>query len=354
MTPPARVRDDLVELDSYESPQLGVQTRLNNNESPLPPPKGWRDALAREIAALPFHRYPPREANALRSAIAEIHGVPPEAVYCGNGSNEVLLALLLCYGGSGRRALSFEPTYPLHSRFSRLTATEVVTGERQDDFTIDAAHAERRIAETAPDVIFLCSPNNPTGVQEPSDTIERVVNGAQGLVIVDEAYAEFASESSLERVTESGSVVVVRTFSKAWSLAGLRLGYVIAPSDMVEKLHLLALPYHLDVLKQTAGRLALQFGPEMRARIAEIVGEREKISAGLSQLDVKVWPSSANFVLFRPNGRDAQEVWQALVDRSVLIRSYARSPGLENCLRVTVGSPAENDRFLAELKEVLA
>jgi histidinol-phosphate aminotransferase len=349
-----RVRDDLQALEGYHSPQVSVRVRLNTNESPEPPPAAWRDALAAEMARLEWHRYPDRNATDLREAIGALHGVPAEQVFAANGSNEVLQTLLLTFAGPGRRVVTFEPTYQLHGHIARLTGAEVVEGERRADFTVDVTEAAELLARAEPAVTFLCSPNNPTGLVEPETTVHRVLAKVPGLLVVDEAYGQFAPWSALDLVEEERPLVVTRTFSKTWSMAAARLGYLVGPAWLVAELEKVALPYHLDAAKQVAGRLALRFVTEMETRVKQVVAERERIAAQLRTLPLATWPSGANFVLFRPAGRDGRDVWQALLDRDVLIRDCSGWPRLSGCLRVTVGTPAENDAFLAALAEVLA
>jgi histidinol-phosphate aminotransferase len=343
----------------YHSPQLDVEVRLNTNESPEAPPEGFLDELAgavRESAGL--NRYPDRDARLLRTALAEVHGVRPEQVWCANGSNEVLQALLLAYGGPGRRVALFEPTYALHSHLAKLTRSTLVVGQRDGDFLVAPGEAER-VTALQPDVILLCSPNNPTGLSEPRSTIEGLLSAAgEGLLVVDEAYGQFADWSAVELVDAAApaagaSPVVVRTFSKAWALAGLRLGYAVARPEVIEALTAASLPYHLDSLKQLAGVLALRHDDEMRARVERIVAARSMLAGGLASLSVEVWPSDANFLLFRPLHHDAHQVWEGLVARSVLVRELSGWERLKGCLRVTVGTTRECERFLEALAEVL-
>ncbi len=353
------VRPDLVSLDGYHSPQVDVEVRLNTNESPLPPPEAWLDAVRAGLADLELNRYPDREATGLRYAVADLHRVEPERVFCANGSNEVLQCLFLAFGGPGRTSAVFEPTYTLHRHIARITGTTVAAGARLGDFRLDLSEVSRVVAEHRPELTLLCSPNNPSGRADPLSDIAAVVDAAPGLVVVDEAYGQFAPFSALDLLPDlldAGSdaaprVVVVRTFSKTWSMAGLRLGYLIADPQVVKGCELVALPYHLDAAKQMAGRLALEFVDEMDARVALLREERGRIAAGLSGLPVETWPSDANFILFRPLDMEAGQVWQRLIDRSVLVRDCSRWPGVEGCLRVTVGTPEENDRFLSALNE---
>ncbi len=353
----AAVRPDLVALTGYHSAQVDVEVRLNTNESPLAPPPEWFDAFRDGLAAIDFNRYPDREGVELRRAVADSHGVEPEQVFCANGSNEVLQSLLLAYGGPGRTVALFEPTYTLHRHIARITGTAVAAGSRTDEFLLDLEEVERVLVAHQPVITFLCSPNNPTGRADGLEQIGAVVDMAPGLVVVDEAYGQFSASSALDLVRNGvpggDRTVVVRTFSKTWSMAGLRLGYLVGPPAVVEACELVALPYHLDSVKQLAGRLALRFVDQMETRVAMLNEERGRIAAALGDLPVQAWPSDANFILFRPVGRDAHEVWSTLLDASVLVRDCSEWPGLTGCLRVTVGLPAENDRFLAALTESL-
>lgn len=350
MIPP--MRPDLGLGEGYHSPQVEAAVRLNTNESPFPPPEAWRRAVAEELASVAWHRYPDRAAWALRKAVADLHGVAPEQVWCANGSNEVLQTLLLAYGGPGRSAAVWEPTYALHRHIAQLTGTTVIEGGRGDDLALDGAEIDR-VLGAGPTVTFLCSPNNPTGEAVDPAVVQRVLGAAPGLVVVDEAYGQFAPWSAIPLVGEGVPLVVTRTYSKTWSLAGLRLGYCVAPTEVVEAMERAALPYHLDSFTQVAGRLALRFVDDMERRVSSIVEERGRLAAGLADLPVDTWRSDANFVLFRPVHRSGPEVWSGLVERSVLVRNCSSWGHLQDCLRVTVGTPGENDAFLAALTEVL-
>ena len=348
------VRDDLHGLDGYHSPQVSVAVRLNTNEAPEPPPAGFRDALAAELSRVDWNRYPDRAASELRAAIGALHGVGAEHVFAANGSNEVLQTLLLAYGGHGRTVATFEPTYQLHSHIARITGATVVSGERRDDFSLDLTEVERVTAAAHPAVTFLCSPNNPTGMVEPPDVVQAVMTLAPGLVVVDEAYGQFAPWSALDLVDDDDALVVTRTYSKTWSMAAARLGYLVGPTWLVAELEQVVLPYHLDAAKQAAGRIALRFADEMEDRVKAVVVERERLLAELATLPVQTWPSGANFILFRPVQRDGHDVWQDLLARQVLVRDCSSWDRLDGCLRVTVGTPADDDTFLAALAEVLA
>lgn len=349
---------DFVRLtDGYHSPQIDVEVRLNTNESPEPPPPEFAAALRDAVARIDWHRYPSREAAELRSVIGELHGVGAEQVLVANGSNEALQILLLSYAGAGRRVAVFEPTYALHSHLARLCGSEVAEGERAGDFSLDLDEVKRVLAEAEPKVTFLCSPNNPTGVVDsPADVAAVLGEVARvgGVLCVDEAYGQFSDFSACSLMEEDAPLVVSRTYSKTWALAGLRLGYLLAPAWLVSELQKALLPYHLDAFKQIAGVVALGFAEAMDERVARLTAERDRLAAALAELEVDVSPSGANFMLFRPLRFDGAAVWQALVERSVLVRDCSSWPRLSGCLRVTVGTAEENDRFLDALREALA
>lgn len=364
-------RDDLVDLEGYHSPQVDVGVRLNTNESPFAPPQGFRDRFATEIAKLDWNRYPDRGASELRQAIAAHHHVAPEQVLPANGSNEVLQLLCLGFGGPGRCAAVFQPTYLMHAQIAAITGTQVVTGNRASDFSLDLDEVKKVLEAAMPSITFLCSPNNPTGTVASPAEVSQVAALAPGLVVVDEAYGQFAQWSAMELISEDSSVVVTRTFSKTWSMAAARLGYLIGPTWLVSELEKVLLPYHLDALKQLAGRVALGFESEMTERISSLVNERGRLADAMSDLAIEQWPSGANFILFRPKlatkGAEddvslrksvGQAIWQGLVDRSVLVRDCSSWQGLEGCLRVTVGTAQEGDAFIealtSTLNEVLA
>ncbi|MFZ9727169.1 MAG: aminotransferase class I/II-fold pyridoxal phosphate-dependent enzyme, partial [Ilumatobacteraceae bacterium] len=238
-------RDDLRAMSGYHSPQVSVPVRLNTNESPIEPPAEFVRDLAAAVGDIRWNRYPDRAARELRSAIAALHQVRPENVFVANGSNEVLQSVLLAYGGAGRTVATFEPTYQLHSHIARIAGSTVVNGNRNGDFTLSEDEVRRVLTDHQPSVTFLCSPNNPTGLAEDPALIASTVATAPGVVVVDEAYAQFSPHSALPLVNDDSRVAVSRTFSKTWSMAAARLGYLIGPTWMIEDLDVVALPYHL-------------------------------------------------------------------------------------------------------------
>lgn len=374
------LRHNIVDLKGYHSPQLDAEVRLNTNESPYPPPEGFEEAVAEAVGASSWNRYPERNAQSLCAALGEFHGLPANQIFAANGSNEVIQTLLMCYGGAGRKVAVFQPTYALHSHIARSLSSELAVGERTQDFALDLEKTASLIKRERPSVVFLCSPNNPTGLADSSESVAAVLEqtaAVGGLLVVDEAYAEFAPETALDLLDERTPLVVTRTYSKTWAMAAARLGYLAGPSQLVADLEKAALPYRLNSITQAVGEIALRFREEMAARVAGIKAERARICSGLDDLGVHYWRSDANFVLFRadlPKKASQQAspealagdtddylagipegdpVWRRLVSRSVLVRDCSSWPGLSGCLRATVGTPEENSRFLSALSAIL-
>ncbi len=347
---PAQPRPGLRDVAPYEAPQLDVPVRLNTNECPYPLPEDFRKDLARTVADIPLNRYPDREATRLREHLAEHAGHPLEGTWVANGSNEVIEQLLLAYGGPGRKVAVFEPTYLLHERLAWVAHCELVRLRLDPPFLMTSAEVGEALAER-PDVIFVCSPNNPTGNAQPRWAVEELAAGSDALVVVDEAYIEFGGKSAAGLVASNPNVVVVRTFSKAFALAGARLGYCLAAPEVVDDLRRVRLPYHVSALTQAAGLVALRHATEAMAILDAVRRERDRILETLARLPgVEAYPSDANFVLFRPPG-SPQDVWRGLLDRGVLVRDL--SSVVPGCLRVTAGTNHEVDAFLSALEEVL-
>jgi histidinol-phosphate aminotransferase len=349
------IREDLRGLTPYGAPQLDVPVRLNTNENPHPPPPALVAGLAAAVTeqGADLNRYPDRDALDLRKDLAAYlgHDLTADTLWAANGSNEVLQQLLQAFGGPGRTALGFEPSYSMHRLISLSTATGWRPARRGPDFALDPRAAAAAVREARPDVVFVCSPNNPTGTAAPLEVIEAVCAEADGIVVVDEAYAEFAragSPSALSLLGRYDRLVVTRTMSKAFAMAGARVGYLAADPGVVQALQLVRLPYHLSALTQCAARVALRHTGELLATVTAVRDERDRIVAELTALGLEVVPSDANFVLF---GRfdDAPAVWARLLDRGVLVRDV----GLPGWLRVTAGLTGEVDAFLAALKEIL-
>jgi histidinol-phosphate aminotransferase len=353
---PLPVRDDLDDLHPYGAPQIDVPVRLNTNENPYPPGPRLRQAVADAVAeaAATLNRYPDRDAVELRKDLADYlgHGLTAGHLWAANGSNEVIQQLLQAFGGPGRRALGFEPGYSMHPLIARVTCTGWVAADRDEDFGLDPRRAAGAIRDAQPSLVFLTSPNNPTGTAAPAELIEAVCAAAPGLVVIDEAYAEFAragTPSALALLPRYPRLVVTRTMSKAFAMAGARIGYLAAAPEVVEKLLLVRLPYHLSAVTQAVARAALAHAAEPLATVAVLRAERDALVSWLRQRGLAVADSDANFVLFGEFG-DRHAVWQALLDRGVLVREV----GPPRWLRVTVGTPDEMASFRAALDEALA
>jgi histidinol-phosphate aminotransferase len=353
-TPP--VRDDLKDLHPYGAPQIDVPVRLNTNENPYPPSprlvRAVADAVAEAAASL--NRYPDRDAVELRKNLAAYlgHGLAASHLWAANGSNEVIQQLLQAFGGPGRRALGFEPSYSMHPLIAKVTCTGWVAADRDEDFGLDPARAARAVSDAQPNIVFLTSPNNPTGTSAPLDVIEAVCDAAPGLVVIDEAYAEFAREgtpSALSLLPRYQGLVVTRTMSKAFAMAGARIGYLAAAPELVEKLLVVRLPYHLSAVTQAVARAALALAAEPLATVATLRAERDALVGWLRQRGLAVADSDANFVLFGQFDSRG-DVWQRLLDRGVLVREV----GPPRWLRVTVGTPEEMSAFRSALDEVLS
>ena len=350
---PLEVRPDLVAVAPYVSPQQPARYRMNTNESPYAPPDALVESVTRELRAAALNRYPDRDAARLFKAISGRAGWPAEGLWVANGSNEVFMHLFLAFGGGGRSTVVFEPTYSLHSLIPRIASTRVVTAGRDDDFAIDLDSALGLLRRERPEIVILCSPNNPTGNCEPLDAIRAIAAEAPGLVVVDEAYIEFAdpSESARPLLETHRNVVLVKTFSKAWRLAGVRIGYMLADPALIEAMRRVRLPYHLSAITQIVGRAAIDHADETLRLVRSIADERDRMSLELQAMGVKTYPSRANFVLFEVD--EPQQVWEALLQQDVLVRNYAGQPHLERCLRVTAGLPEETDAFLGAMSEVI-
>ncbi|MGD0559689.1 MAG: histidinol-phosphate transaminase [Streptosporangiaceae bacterium] len=349
------VRDDLKDLSPYGAPQIDVPVLLNTNENPYGPSDALRRAIGEAVAATAgtLNRYPDRDAVDLRKDLADYlgHGLTGDRVWAANGSNEIIQQLLQAYGGPGRRALGFEPSYSMHPLISKVTSTEWISAERDADFGLSAATAARQVREHAPAVVFLTSPNNPTGTAMDLPVIEAVYDAAPGIVVVDEAYFEFArtgTPSALTLLPGRPRLVVTRTMSKAFAMAGARVGYLAAAPELIETLLLVRLPYHLSSVTQAVARAAIEHRAEPLASVAAIRDERDALVSWLRGRGLDVADSDANFVLF---GKfpDRHAVWQGVLDHGVLIRET----GPAGYLRVTVGTSAEVAAFRAALEDVL-
>lgn len=348
------IRDDLRGLTPYGAPQAPLPVALNVNENTHPVPEEVADDILDAVARAlrDVNRYPDREFTALREAFAGYlgHGLTAEQIWAGNGSNEVLQHLLQAFAGPGRTAFGFAPTYSMYPLLTRGTGAEWIAGTRGHDFTLTPDSAAEQVADARPDVVFLCSPNNPTGTPLSLETIAAVYDATDGIVIVDEAYYEFAprdERSALTLLPERERLVVSRTMSKAFAFAGARVGYLAADPALIDALRLVRLPYHLSALTQAAATAALAHAPVMLRTVDEIVAQRDRISATVEALGYQAYESWSNFVLFG-GVADPAATWSALYDRGVLIRDV----GIPHHLRVTAGTEDETTAFLDALASI--
>jgi histidinol-phosphate aminotransferase len=360
------VRDDLRGKTPYGAPQsgragVGAAIQLNVNENPHPPSAALVADLERAVgeAATTLNRYPDREALALRADLASYlsrqTGVPlaVEQVWAANGSNEVLQQVLQAFGGPGRVALGFEPSYSMHPLLAAATGTGWVAERRAADFTLTADAAVAAVERHAPAVTFLTTPNNPTGTVTPLEVVDAVCAAAKGVVVVDEAYAEFAATPSAVTLLERHPrLLVSRTMSKAFAMAGARLGYLAASPAVVDVLRLVRLPYHLSALTQAAARTALAHEGELLGSVEAVKQQRDRMAQAIPDLGLTVVPTESNFLLFGPFDAPAA-VWQALLDRGVLVRDVSGGPGLSGWLRVNAGTEPETTSFLDALRHVM-
>ncbi|WP_030514646.1 histidinol-phosphate transaminase [Nocardia sp. NRRL WC-3656] len=345
------LRENLRGKIPYGAPQLAVPVQLNTNENPHPPSRALIDDVAESIraAAVDLHRYPDRDAVALRTDLAAYltrqTGVAVQTanVWAANGSNEILQQLLQAFGGPGRSALGFVPSYSMHPIISEGIDTEWIEAERNSDFSLDIDYAAAVIADRRPDVVFVTSPNNPTGHSIALADLERLLEAAPGIVVVDEAYGEFSAAPSALALIDRypAKLVVSRTMSKAFAFAGGRLGYLVAAPAVIEAMLLVRLPYHLSVVTQAAARAALRHADETLASVAELAAQRERVATALREMGFEVVTSDANFLLFGYFA-DAPRTWQRYLNEGVLIRDV----GIPGYLRTTIGLAAENDEFL--------
>jgi histidinol-phosphate aminotransferase len=353
------LRDDLRGKSPYGAPQLAVPVRLNTNENPHPPTTALVEDVVRSVqeAAADLHRYPDRDAVALRTDLARYLtaqiGVPVgvENVWAANGSNEILQQLLQAFGGPGRTAIGFIPSYSMHPIISDATRTEWLETARAEDFSLDVETAVAAVVERQPDVVFIASPNNPSGQSVSLPDLRRLLDVVPGILIVDEAYGEFSSQpSAVALVAEYPTKLIVsRTMSKAFAFAGGRLGYLIATPAVIDAMLLVRLPYHLSSVTQAAARAALRHADDTLSSVAKLIAERERVTAALTRMGFRVIPSDANFVLFG-EFTDAPATWQRYLEAGVLIRDV----GIPGYLRATTGLAEENDAFLRASAQIAA
>jgi histidinol-phosphate aminotransferase len=354
------MRADLRNISPYGAPQIEGVISLNTNENPFPLPPEVVSAMSERLSEVigDLNRYPDRDATNLRQKLAhyisQATGIElgAENIWAANGSNEILQTLFLACGGSDALALGFTPSYSVHPLIAQITKTPWFAGSRDGDFGIDITKAKKLIRDKSPQLVFVTTPNNPSGTSTSISDLKELAEATGsvgGLLIVDEAYAEFSDQASaVTLLSDFPHVVVVRTMSKAFAFAGARTGYLVAKPAVVHAALITRLPYHLSSLTQVAAETALEFAPAMQAEIQLLISERERVAEALVAVGYKVAPSSANFLLFSGFAGEASAIWQAFLDRGILIRDI----GLRGFLRVTIGTPAENEQFIAVLHEI--
>jgi histidinol-phosphate aminotransferase len=350
------LRQNLQELSPYGAPQLPAEAVLNTNENPYPPSPALAQAIASRISevALTLNRYPDRDAVVLRTKLAEFinslsgtkFGV--SNIWAANGSNEIIQSLFMAFGGGA--ALGFTPSYSMHQLIAKVTQVQWLNGNRREDFSLDVDSAIAQIQREKPSLTFITTPNNPTGSTVTLEEIEKIAKATSGLLIVDEAYAEFSDEKSAATLIATyPHIVVIRTMSKAFAFAGVRLGYLIADPAVIDAMFLVRLPYHLSALTQAAAEVALDYKDELLGTVAQLRRDRDLVAGQLTELGLTVIPSSSNFLLFTGFTMSSAQLWQKMLDRGVLIRDV----GLLGYLRVTIGNEAENMKFISTLSACL-
>lgn len=348
-------RTELADLEPYEAKEPRVETNLSANENPLNLPHEVIATIASRLPEFAFNRYPDPMSGSLRAAIAEANGLEPVNVLVGNGGDELIFDLMLAWGGPGRTLLNFPPTFAMYGLDARVTGTTVVeVPRRAKDFSIDEKAVFARLGQGDIDIVMLSHPNNPTGNLHPETFLIELLDSTDALVLVDEAYFEFSRHTMRPHMARHKNLVILRTFSKAFSLAGLRVGYLLAHEDVVTELAKVRQPYSVDRFSQWVAGMVFRERVVFEGQIQEMLRQRDVVEHGLGQIPgVKVFGSEANFVLFRVDR--AAAVWRDLLHSyGVLVRDLSREPGLEDCLRVSIGSPEDNKRFLDAMAELYA
>ena len=353
------LRDDLASLSPYGAPQVPAEATLNTNENPYAPSPELAQAIADRVhrVATTLNRYPDRDATVLRTALGKFinslsgTNFAADSIWAANGSNEIIQSLFMAFGDRG--ALGFTPSYSMHPLIAKVIGVTWKDGGRRADFTLDITNAISEITANKPALTFITTPNNPTGTLLKLGEIEELAKATaqvNGLLVVDEAYAEFSSEASaVTLINKYPNLVVIRTMSKAFALAGARVGYLVANPEVIDAMYLVRLPYHLSALTQAAAEVALEYQGELLGTVSTLIESRKQVVTALVAMGLQVAPSSANFIIFSGFNLEPAQIWRQLLDRGVLIRDV----GLLGHLRMTIGNEAENQKFISALKEIL-
>lgn len=347
-------RPDVEALAAYTMRERALPVKVNQNELPWDWPEALKEEAARAALETAFHRYPPFDEERLTGALEARWALPSGSVLVGNGSNEVLQALFLAALGPGRTVLLPRPSFGLYRQMALLASARAVEVDLAGGLSYDAGAFLDAVRRERPDLVLLCCPNNPTGAVFPRERLRELMGAAPGLVAVDEAYAEFTDWTSTDLLPAQERLVVLRTFSKAWGAASLRLGYALAAPPTALQVRKALLPYNVSALSAALGALALQNAGLFEQRVALLRRERGRLFDALKAVEgLEAAPSEANFLLVRLRRKEAGEVHEALKERGILVRDVSAMPGLAGCLRLSVGSPEENDRVVEALREVL-
>lgn len=342
----------LADIVPYDPKYLPARVYISANENPRNVPDAIRQEILDEISALPLNRYPDPLGNELRDMIAQANGLTRDHVILGNGGDELLFNIALAWGGPGRKMLNVPPTFSVYEANAFLTGTEVVNINRTEAFDIDEDAVIDRVSQGDIDYVIVTSPNNPTGKVITEEFAERLLSATDALVMIDEAYFEFSRFTVLPLLEKHKNLVILHTFSKAYSLAGVRLGYLLAHPDVIKEFIKVRQPYSVDAVSQAIAKVVYRNRAVFEQEVDEIIAERDKLIEQLRGLDgVEAFDSDSNYVLVRIEGADV--MWQKLYDKGILVRDFSHAPHLENCLRISIGTPEENELFFDTLKELM-
>lgn len=347
------VRDDIKDLKPYRAHSIPYKIKLDANESPYDLPDPIRQQLAKELMeGYQFNRYPDSDATALRCAISQCFSVSPDEVMVGAGSDELIRIVISAFVGKGDAVLCPTPSFTMYGIFTRIAGGRLIEVPLSDNFAYDMSGFYKAIERHKPKIIFICSPNNPTGNIIDKHELINLITDFNGVVVVDEAYGEFLGESVADWIVNYPNAAVLKTFSKAFGLAGLRVGYLIGNRKLVEELYLAKPPYNLNSFSQRVAQLVLENMDIFRRRIADIIDEREWLYNKLNAIrEVDVYPSKANFLLIKVP--DGELVYRKLIGEGILVRNFPDDPRLKNCLRITIGTRQDNEAFLQALGQIL-
>lgn len=345
-------RPGLKTLKAYQIEEKDWEIKADANESPFNLPPLVRERILGRLDYMPFHRYPDSEMRELRAQIAEQLGLTIQHVLIGNGSSELLLALCQAFGGPGRSIVFPAPAFSMYPIYAQLSDSQPVAVKLDENFYLEPAAVVQAARDANASLVLLCNPNNPTGSVMSQADIEAIVSQVECPVVVDEAYYEFYGETSLALLAKYPNLLITRTFSKAFGLAAARVGYLLADPAINQELKKVLMPYHVNALSLLSAEIVWQMQDEFVPLIKQVVQERKNLAISLAELPgVKVYPSETNFILIKL--QQAAELAAALAEQEIAVRSLGNGPGLENCVRITVGSPMENETLLQEIREFL-